>query len=163
MQLFRIKSASCPQLVYTEFTERPKLDGTKSAANWHQYRIKSAISERLVARKSTPRSASYLADAVCINLVCQGIVRGSSGFGRKSREAIPPALVPSSTDQKDEAPAKDEIVKQKSPPLPAPANASPGQTRHRHSILSRINFLPAPALNEIEPGKNTGQVIEKRD
>ncbi|KAF1749986.1 hypothetical protein GCK72_016531 [Caenorhabditis remanei] len=66
-------------------------------------------------------------------------------FIRYLREAIPPALAPpSQPDQGDQGKNENEIT------LTVPSTP-PGHTRHRHSILSRINFQPAPALSEIEP------------
>ncbi|CAO4379563.1 unnamed protein product [Caenorhabditis nigoni] len=67
-------------------------------------------------------------------------------FIRYLREAIPPALAAPSPppDQGDQSKLEDDKM------LTVPATP-PGHTRHRHSILSRINFQPAPALSEIEP------------
>ncbi|UMM35168.1 hypothetical protein L5515_007917 [Caenorhabditis briggsae] len=67
-------------------------------------------------------------------------------FIRYLREAIPPALAAPNPplDQGEQPKIEDDKM------LTVPATP-PGHTRHRHSILSRINFQPAPALSEIEP------------
>ncbi|CAL2044974.1 unnamed protein product [Caenorhabditis brenneri] len=65
-------------------------------------------------------------------------------FIRYLREAIPPALAASQPAQGDQQKSEEEKT------LTVPSTP-PGHTRHRHSILSRINFQPAPALSEIEP------------
>ncbi|ULT89347.1 hypothetical protein L3Y34_008071 [Caenorhabditis briggsae] len=67
-------------------------------------------------------------------------------FIRYLREAIPPALAAPNPplDQGEQPKIEDDKM------LTVPATP-PRHTRHRHSILSRINFQPAPALSEIEP------------
>ncbi|CAI2354676.1 unnamed protein product [Caenorhabditis sp. 36 PRJEB53466] len=63
-------------------------------------------------------------------------------FIRYLREAIPPALAaPAVPTGGHDASEEEKTV----------ISTPPGHTRHRHSILSRINFQPAPALSEIEP------------
>ncbi|CAB3397582.1 unnamed protein product [Caenorhabditis bovis] len=57
-------------------------------------------------------------------------------FIRYLREAIPPA------------PPVDKPVQ---PPPVESLQPAPNNIRSRHSILSRISFLPAPALQELEP------------
>uniref|UniRef100_A0A1I7V4R5 Low-density lipoprotein receptor domain class A n=1 Tax=Caenorhabditis tropicalis TaxID=1561998 RepID=A0A1I7V4R5_9PELO len=65
-------------------------------------------------------------------------------FIRYLRQAIPPALAPPQPSEGDQTKHEEEKT------LTVPSTP-PGHTRHRHSILSRINFQPAPALSEIEP------------